>query len=167
MIMSWLLQPETKTIIDIIANNEEFSERLIKKQTKIKENEIRKVLYKLEDLGIVVPLGTIILKDGKYDFKWKTKIKSIDEIYKILVENEIKNIDKILETLPDRIYFCVNCKAIYDFDLAFENNFHCRECGELLIEKENHKKEEIIELKKRLLELLEEVSKIKKIKAKQ
>ncbi|MEM4772576.1 MAG: hypothetical protein QW648_01035 [Nanoarchaeales archaeon] len=165
--MSWLLQPETKIIIDIIASSDEFSERLIKKQTKIKENEIRKILYKLEDLGIVVPLGTIILKEGKYDFKWKTKIKNIDKIYKILVENEIKNIDKILESLPDKIYFCVNCKTIYDFDLAFENNFHCKECGELLIEKDNHKKEEINELKKRLLELLEEVSKVKKIKAKQ
>ncbi|MEM0379441.1 MAG: hypothetical protein QW038_00750 [Nanopusillaceae archaeon] len=165
--MSWILQPETKTIIDIIANSENFSERAIRKQTKIKENEIRKLLYKLEDLGIVVPLGTITLKDGKYDFKWKTKINDVKKIYKILVENELKNINKVLETLPDKIYFCTDCRSTYDFDTAFENNFHCKECGELLIERRNHKKEELEDLKNKLLELLEETNKVKKIKAKQ
>jgi len=167
---SWVLQPTVQRVIEVIANNDEVSEKSIKKAIKVKENEIRKVLYKLEELGIVVPIGAITLKNGKLDFKWKVKITDIEEIYKIIVNKEINSIDKEIEEMPDFIYYCTNCGIPYNIDDAYENNFHCRECGSIIIEKENYKKFELIETKKRLLELIESVKSAKrkeKIKEKQ
>jgi len=167
---SWVLQPTVQKVIEVIANNDEVSEKSIKKAIKVKENEIRKVLYKLEELGIVVPIGAITLKNGKLDFKWKVKIADIEEIYKIIVNREINSIDKEIEEMPDIIYYCTNCGIPYNIDDAYENNFHCRECGSILIEKENYKKFELIETKKRLLELIESAKSTKrkeKIKEKQ
>ncbi len=153
----WILQPNTQRIIEAIANNSEVSEKQIKKLTKIKENEIRKVLYKLEELGIVAPIGAVTLKEGKLDFKWKIKIQDIEKIYKIIINKEISKINKKLEEMPDVAYYCIDCGIVYSIDEAYENNFHCKECGGLLIEKENYKKIRLIELRNRLLKLLENI----------
>jgi len=167
---SWVLQPTVQKVIEAIANNDEVSEKSIKKAIKVKENEIRKVLYKLEELGIVAPIGAITLKNGKLDFKWKVKITDIEEIYKIIINREISSIDKEIEDMPDVIYYCTECGIAYNIDEAYENNFHCKECGSILIEKENYKKFELIEIKKKLLELVENIKSAKrkeKIKEKQ
>jgi len=157
LMSSWILQPTVQKIIEVIANNNEISEKSIKKAIKLKENEIRKVLYKLEELGIVVPVGAITLKNGKLDFKWKVKITDIEDIYRIIVNREIYSIDREIEEMPDVIYYCTDCGISYNIDDAYENNFHCKECGSILIEKENYKKFELIETKKKLLELIENI----------
>jgi len=159
---SWVLQPTTQKVIEVLANNDEISEKSIKKTIKVKENEIRKVLYKLEELGIVAPIGAITLKDGKLDFKWKVKISDMEEIYKIIINKEIASIDKELENMPDIIYYCTECGASYDIDEAYESNFHCKECGSILIEKENYKKQQLIEIKNKLIELLDNIKSVKK-----
>jgi len=161
---SWVFQPTTQKVIEVLANNDEISEKSIKRTIKVKENEIRKILYKLEELGIVAPIGAITLKDGKLDFKWKVKISDIEEIYKIIIDKEIANINKELENMKDIIYYCTECGASYDIDEAYDNNFHCKECGSILIEKENYKKQQLIEVKNKLLELLNSIKSVKKKK---
>jgi len=159
---SWLLQPTTQKVIEVLAGNNEISEKSIKKTIKVKENEIRKVLYKLEELGIVAPIGAITLKDGKLDFKWRVKVANMEDIYKIAISREIIKIDKELENMPDVIYYCTECGASYDIDEAYENNFQCKECGSILIERENYKKLQLIEIKNKLLELLDSTKSVKK-----
>jgi len=159
---SWLLQPTTQKVIEALAGNNEINEKSIKKAIKVKENEIRKVLYKLEELGIVAPIGTITLKDGKLDFKWKVKVSNLEDIYKIAIRREIMGIDKELENMPDIIYYCTECGSSYDIDEAYENNFQCKECGSILIERENYKKLQLIEIKNKLLELLNNMKSARK-----
>ncbi|RDD52201.1 hypothetical protein BA065_02945 [Nanoarchaeota archaeon NZ13-N] len=163
---TWILQPTTQKIIESIVSNNEISEKSIKKSIKVKENEIRKILYKLEELGIVAPIGAFTLKEGKLDFKWKVKITDIKKVYEIIINKEIAEIDTELENMPDTIYYCLECGISYDTDSAYENNFQCKECGSILVEKENYKKLQLKELKEKLIDILNSIKKPEKTREK-
>jgi len=165
MYTMWILDTNVQNIIDYIANKSEFTEKEIKKKLKIKENEIRKVLYKLQELGIVYPIGSLIIKEGKYDFKWGTKITDIEKIYEVIIEKELKVLEEEKSKEQEIIYYCEECRLSYDFDTAEENDFKCTECGYLLIQKTNDKIFKINEKIEELKKLLEKV-KTEKIKAK-
>jgi transcription initiation factor IIE alpha subunit len=141
-IMSYLLNENYLKILEYIADREEFTEKEIKKQLKIKEEEIRKLLYILEENNIVYPIS-IINNNGKFDFRWGNKIKNKEKLFSLLINKEINRINEEIKNIPKTIYYCNECGSIYNFDDAYENDFICRECGSLLTEKENFR---IIEL---------------------
>lgn len=165
-VMVWVLTDEVRKIISTISSKKEFTEKELKKMLKIKENDIRKVLYKLEEYGIIYPIGMITIKEGKFDYKWGTRIQSKEKIYEIIINKEIKEIDEQMKELPEYIYYCEECGISYDPDTAEENDYKCKECESILIEKPNMKLFELKELKKKLEDLYkEEVIKEKEIKA--
>ena len=165
MYIMWILDANVQNIIYYISSKEEFTEKEIKKKLKIKENEIRKVLYKLQELGIVYPIGFVVIKEGKYDFKWGTKITDIEKIYDMIVKKEIKLLEEEKNNEPEILYYCEDCDIGYDLDTSEENDFKCIECGSLLIPKTNYKIIKINEKIKELEKLLDRV-RTEKIKAK-
>jgi len=135
-IMSYLLNENYLKILEYIADKEEFTEKEIKRQLKIKEEEIRKLLYILEENNIVYPIS-IINNNGKFDFRWGNKIKNKEKLFSLLINKEINRINEEIKNTPKTIYYCNECGSIYNFDDAYENDFICKECGSLLTEKEN------------------------------
>ena len=157
----WVLEDITKKIINAIVEKERFTERELKKKLKIEDNEIRKILYRLHELGIVYPIKSIIIKENKFDYEWGLKIKDIEKIYKIIVDHEKKKLEEELNKLPDTVYVCEECGLSFDFDQAEEIDFKCPECGRILMPKPNLKKIEVKELIEKLNKLLEEVKVLK------
>jgi transcription initiation factor TFIIE subunit alpha len=141
-IMSYLLNENYLKILEYIADKKEFTEREIKRQLKIKEEEIRKLLYILEENNIVYPIS-IINNNGKFDFKWGNKVPDKEKLFSLLINKEINRINEEIKNTPKTLYYCTECGSAYTFDDAYENDFICKECGSLLVEKENFR---IIEL---------------------
>ena len=160
-IIMWVLDNNAQKIINTIAEKNTFTERELKRKLKIKENEIRKVLYKLHELGIVYPIKTVIIKEGKYDYEWGTRINDIEAIYKIIVEKELERLEKEKASLPEIVYVCEYCDLQFDFDDAEEYDFKCQECGSILMPKRNLRICEIEETIQKLKELLARVKQLK------
>jgi len=141
-IMSYLLNENYLRILEYIADKNEFTEREIKRQLKIKEEEIRKLLYILEENNIVYPIS-IINNNGKFDFRWGNRVQDKEKLFSLLINKEINRINEEIKNTPKTLYYCNECGSAYNFDDAYENDFICKECGSLLTEKENFR---IIEL---------------------
>jgi transcription initiation factor TFIIE subunit alpha len=156
--MSYLLNENYIKILEYIANKKEFTEKEIKKELKIKEDEIRKLLYILEENGVVYPIN-IINNNGKFDFRWGNKIVGEKELFSFLVKKEIDKFKKELEKTPRTVYYCEECAIGYTFEEAEENDFKCKECGSLLVEKENFRIFELENIINNLQSLLEKYTK--------
>lgn len=163
--MSYLLNENYIKILEYISDKKEFTEKEIKRELRIKEDEIRKLLYILEENGVVYPIN-IINNNGKFDFRWGNKITDKKELFTILINKEIDKLNKEMENTPKEIYYCEECNIGYTFDEAEENDFRCKECGSLLVEKENFRLielENIIQNLKALLEKYTAETKKKKV----
>ncbi|HIP90056.1 MAG TPA: hypothetical protein EYH22_00700 [Candidatus Nanopusillus sp.] len=157
----WVLDDNIQKIINAIAEKDTFTEKELKKKLKIKENEIRKVLYRLHELGVVYPIKTVVIKEGKYDYEWGARINDIEEIYKIIVERELEKLEKEKSSLPEMVYMCEYCDLQFDFDKAEEYDFKCPECGSILMPKRNLRICEIEETIQRLKDLLVKARQLK------
>lgn len=159
----------TFTIIKAFADKDTFTEKEIKKiveqelNIKIKSAEVRKILYKLEDLGIVYPIEAITLAPNKFDYKWGNKVKDLYKIYQIILNKQDEKIDEIEKQMPKTLYYCEECKIYYTFDEAVDNDFKCKECGSLLMENNNIYLKRLEDLKINYKKFLDNIKKHKKI----
>jgi len=159
--MSWILEENSQKIIEYIANKDKFTEKEIKRELKIKENEIRKILYILEELGIVYPIRVINI-NNKYDSEWGNKIKDKNKIFQIIIYKELSKLEEEISKQQPYIFYCETCDIVYNIEQADEYEYKCPECGSILIEKENYKLYELNNIKSMLINLLNKYSSVKK-----
>ena len=162
----WILDETVQNIIKEISGRNTFTEKELKRKLKVKENEIRKVLYKLHELGIVYPIKAVVVKEGKYDYMWGVKVKELKRIFDIVVKREIERLEKEKESLPEIVYVCEECGISFEFDTAESMDFKCPECESILMPVRNRRLEEIVETIEKLNALLEAVKEVKVVKAK-
>ncbi|BBL45669.1 transcription factor E [Nanobdella aerobiophila] len=140
--MTYLLNEDFRKVLEYISDKKEFTEKEVRRELKIREDEIRKLLYILEENGVIYPLN-IINNNGKFDFRWGNRVPNKKEFFNLIFNKELDKIKKEIEDTPKTIYYCENCNLGYTFEESYENDFKCRECGTILKEKENFR---IIEL---------------------
>jgi len=102
-IMSYLLNENYLRILEYIADKKEFTEREIKRQLKIKEEEIRKLLYILEENNIVYPIS-IINNNGKFDFRWGNRVQDKEKLFRLLINKEINRINEEIKKYTKKHY---------------------------------------------------------------
>lgn len=158
----------TRKIIEYISDKDSFTEKEIKRyikenlDIKLRDIEIRKILYILEEEGIIYPIEPITLAPNKFDYRWGNKVKNLYEIYKKLLDDKIKKLNESEEVQEDKLYYCPDCLIYYDFDSAFDNDFKCKECGGMLQEKENPILKQINITKEKIESFLENIKKKEK-----
>ena len=111
----------------------EYTDEEIAKETGIRVNTVRKVLYRLYDNRLASYRRTRDKKTGWYIYYWKMDLNKASEIMRNLEREYLQTLVQKLEYERNNMFFsCGNgCEKIV-FDSASENNFKCLECDSML-----------------------------------
>ncbi|HEX7468807.1 MAG TPA: transcription factor E [Methanobacterium sp.] len=102
----------------------------IAEETEIKLNTVRKVLYKLYDVGIATYKKSNDPETNRYIYSWNFEQEKVSEIINKKYEKFSEEIEKSIKYEEENMFFA--CKANghrYKFENASENNFACPQCG--------------------------------------
>lgn len=120
--------PIVEALNDGIETDEEIAEK-----TEIRLNIVRKILYKLYDMGLASYKRSKDPETQWYTYTWKYEEQ---EVYKQVIkeeENKLKMLKEMLETEENGMFFvCPQQHVRLDFEVSSEYDFICPECGEEL-----------------------------------
>lgn len=155
-IVSSIVGNSASGVVDILHDKKNVNEFIIAKKMNLTINQIRNILYKLSDEGLV---SFVRKKDKKkggwYTYYWtlnsgKSLIKFRDKL--------LKHTEQLSQQLAlkknGHYYHCKNCQIEHNEEQALNNNYTCLECGAVL---------EIKELSQEIIQLEKEISKIKNL----
>ena len=152
-------------IVPIIFNIEgkvNVSEFIIADELHIDIRELRKKLYRLWENGLVVFKRKKDKKRGWYIYYWTFIPSRVWFLYKELRKRRLEELKHRLEREEsNEFYICPNGCMRLDFEKAMEYDFHCPECGAVLVPNDNsrtieHLKEEIAKLEKEIVDIEKE-----------
>lgn len=120
--------PIVKALIDGVDTDEEIANK-----TEIKLNIVRKVLYKLYDMGLASYKRSKDPETQWFTYSWKfEKEEVINRIIKDS-ENYLKMLNEELEREENNMFFlCPQGHVRLDFDEASDYEFLCPACGDEL-----------------------------------
>ena len=119
-------------IVEMLFNKKDVNEFLIAKKMDLTINQVRNILYKLSNFGLVSFIRKKDQKKGWYIYYWTLN----NEKSLALIQNYMrKKIDALEEQLNNRetkrYYTCPYCHIEVSEDVALENGFSCDECAEI------------------------------------
>ncbi len=119
-------------VASIIYDNE-YTDEDIAKETGIRVNTVRKVLYRLYDNRLASYRRTRDKKTGWYIYYWKMDLARASEVMRNLEREYLQELQDKLEFERSNVFFsCGNgCEKVI-FDVASENDFKCPECSGML-----------------------------------
>lgn len=108
----------------------EYTDEEIAKETGIRVNTVRKVLYRLYDNRLASYRRTRDKKTGWYIYYWKMDLNKASEIMKNVEREYLQKLLQKLEHERSNMFFsCGNgCEKVV-FDAASETNFKCPACS--------------------------------------
>jgi len=141
----------------LMSSERELLDTEIASLAKIGEQEVRRVLYELHNLGLVTYRKSRNPDDSRYIYHWK-----IDEarINQVLLQRKKAVLRKLKERLAfeenNTFYVCPVDGVRLTFEEALENDFKCPRCGGMLVYEDN----DVIKksLKELISKLEEEIS---------
>jgi transcription initiation factor TFIIE subunit alpha len=141
---------EAVKVVKVLKELNEATDEVIANNSKVRINDVRKILYKLYDYALVSCTRVTGDKAGWYTFYWKLQPDQVDAF----IRNRKR---RVLEKLKSRLkyenlhsfFICKKCPDVrVTFEEATESAFRCTSCGEQLISADN------TELKKLLQDLI-------------
>lgn len=129
-----------ETIADLLDSKKHVNEFLIAKKMDMTINQVRNLLYKLSDQGLVTSIRKKDKRKGWYTYLWKLeKIKCLE----FLKTYFSKQIDQLGSQIKNRetkqFYICERCKIEFSEENALLYDFICNECGDVFALKDNTK----------------------------
>ena len=127
-------------VVDFMDNKRYVNEFSIAKKLDITINQMRNILYRLSDYGLVSSIRKKDKRKGWYTYFWKIEfIKSL-EFLKENVEKKITEMTNQIESRESRtFYICERCNIEFNEESALVFDFTCRECGGIFVIKDNSK----------------------------
>ena len=117
-----------KALLDGIETDEEIAEK-----TEIRLNIVRKILYKLYDVGFASYKRSKDPETQWYTYTWKFEENAIIEHITKDSEKYLKMLNDELEKEKNNMYFvCPYGHLRLNFDMATDYQFMCPDCGEEL-----------------------------------
>ena len=143
---------EAFLIYTLLKNKENVNEFLIAEKLKLTINQLRNIIYKLEQYNLISSTRKKDRKKGWYIYFFTLNQKQIEETVIKLKQNKIKVLQRQLEReTTHEFYRCVNKCMRLTLENAMENNFMCSECGNLL--EPESKEKNISKIKKNIEDL--------------
>jgi len=119
-------------IVETLLNKKDVNEFLIAKKMELTVNQVRNILYKLSNFGLVSFNRKKDQKKGWYIYFWTLDNKKSLKLIETHLKNKIKNLEEQLKDRETkRYYVCPYCKIEVNEDVALENGFSCEECAEI------------------------------------
>ncbi len=141
----------------LVKSNKELLDTEIANIAAIGEQEVRRALYELHNLGLVTYRKRRNPEDSRYIYHWKIDAARINQV---LLQRKKLVLRKLKERLEfeesNTFYVCPVDGVRLTFDEAMENDFRCPRCGEMLVFEDNSVVKE--RLKEIIRKLEEEVS---------
>jgi len=143
-------------------SSKELLDEDIVKRTKIDEQEVRRVLYELHNIGLVTYKKMRNPNDNRYIYYWRIDATRINHV---LLSRKKAVLEKLKERLQyeesNSFFVCPVDGVRLTYDEALENDFKCPRCGGELVMEDNSK---IVEkLRKIIGELEEEIRREEKL----
>src|SRR3989304_3017003 len=139
-VISLVAGKQAEDIVDLLDEQKYVNEFVIAKKLDLTINQVRNILYKVSDFGLVSSIRKKDKKKGWYTYFWKIEIVKALEF---LRENILKKIENITHQIKSReikrFYHCSRCHLELTEENALLNNFTCPECGSILELKDNSK----------------------------
>jgi len=125
------------------------NEFIVAKKMNLTVNQIRNILYRLSDNGVVSFIRKKDKRKGWYTYFWRIEIlKSLE----LLKDTIVKKIGRVVNQISMRetkvFYVCRKCNIEMDEENALVHDFTCPECGSIFEIKDDSKL--IKELRKNL-----------------
>lgn len=121
-------------VSDILRNRDEVNEYKIADKLKITVNQVRNILYKLFDKGIVTFRRKKDNQKGWYIYFWSLNVQKALTKFIELKQKEIEDLRKQIDSLETKHYYSCpyGCVEVNE-ENALHYNFICQECGQLLV----------------------------------
>ena len=138
----------------LVKNKKEMLDTDIVSLVGLSEQDIRRALYELHNLGLVMYKKVRSSSDNKYIYYWFIDITRLNHV---LLQRKKAVLRRLKERLTfeenNTFYVCPVDNVRLTFEEAMENDFRCPRCGEMLVYEDNSSiKNELRELIRRLEE---------------
>jgi transcription initiation factor TFIIE subunit alpha len=118
-----------------------LTDEQISRKTKLRVNDIRAVLNKLHYLGVIIYNKEKAKDSNWYTYTWYLKKERITELMAEKYQEELEKLQEKLSFEQNYVFFkCANGCEKLPFELAYEYDFKCPECGKEM-EQLNDKKD--------------------------
>jgi transcription initiation factor TFIIE subunit alpha len=125
-----------------------FTDEQISRRTKMQVNDIRAALNKLHNLGIITYSKEKAKNSNWYTYTWFLEKSRIGELIRGWYEAELDKLNEKLSFEQNYVFFkCVNGCEKLPFELAYEYDFKCPECGREMEQQDNAAEKVTIEKK--------------------
>lgn len=136
----------------LMSSRDEMLDTEIIERTKLNEQDVRRALYELHNLGLVAYRKTRNPEDSRYIYFWKIDTARINQV---LLQRKREVLNKLKERLryeeSNTFFTCPVDGVRLTFDEAMETDFKCPRCGSDLVAEDNEY------FRKRLREIIREL----------
>jgi len=151
---------------DYLINKTNVSEFVIANDLNVEIHKIRHTLYKLFEEHVVIFNRKKDKIKGWYICYWSLNEAELSYLVKKIKQKKIVKLkERIAKEQNNNFYMCKNACTRINFDSAFELNFKCPDCGEIMHQQDNERTIEF--LTNKIIELEKEVEEQDKILKKQ
>lgn len=131
-ILSNVVGRQASDIVNLLAGKKNVNEFIIAKKLKLTINQVRNILYKLSDAGLIAFTRKKDKRKGWYTYFWTLNTEKSLELLEGNIRKEMDGLKNQLRNRESkRFYFCNTCKTEVNEEHALQNNFTCAECGEV------------------------------------
>ncbi len=131
-ILSNVVGKQAGEIVNLLVGRKNVNEFIIAKKLKLTINQVRNILYKLSDAGLISFTRKKDKRKGWYTYFWTLNVEKSLELLGSNIKKELENLRNQLKNRESkRFYFCATCKTEVNEETAMLHNFTCDECGEV------------------------------------
>ncbi|HDJ51268.1 MAG TPA: transcription factor [Thermoprotei archaeon] len=147
--------PAGREVFRLLAKaTKEMLDNEIIEKTGLNEQEVRRVLYELHNLGLVTYRKSRNPEDSRYIYFWRVDSARVNQVLLQRKKAVLNKLKERLEYEESHTFFVCTIDGVrLTFDEAMENDFKCPRCGSELIAEEN---EEVKERLRKIIRVLEE-----------
>ncbi len=158
-----LVGEDALDIVFYLRGKEKISEFKIAKDLNMEIHQVRNILYRCLKHNIVRFRRKKDKTKGWYISYWGLNEREIYFIYRSILQNKLERLkERLRKEESGQFYMCKNACLRADFEQAFNFNFTCPECGELMLLQDNKRTIEF--LKSQIKKLEEEIASIEPVK---
>ena len=147
---------DTVKLFEVLIKRKNVSEFKIAEKLEITVNQVRNMIYRLQEHNLVSFTRKKDKVKGWYIYYWTFERPKAVELIVDMKTRETKDAKKELENIEDiRHYLCKYCRTKLSEEEALELQFLCETCGEILVEQDaNKRRKELIKRQKKDIESL-------------
>ena len=143
-------------LVDLIYSKENVSEFKLAEKLSITVNQVRSILYRLQEKNLVAFTRKKDKKKGWYVYFWTLDMKEAKSLFLKRRKQQLEELHKQLNLEKNgALFICKNKCTRMSFEQALEFQFRCPECGEVLHQESTAKNVE--QLKKTIERITQEL----------